>query len=113
MSEQLIGNLDFPVAWLDGKGWLIGPEIVAAHQLDDGAYGVIAGGVLSDGTNVLGMSFPRGQRLMRISPDTDWAIEERFDGETPSAVLLEVWPKVVESMRLGMQDAREELGRER
>jgi hypothetical protein len=46
---------------------------------------------------------------MRISPDTEWAIEEHFDGDPPEHEgVLKVWGLTVEAMRLGLQDAREE-----
>jgi hypothetical protein len=65
-----------------------------------------------DGSNLVGLCFPGGQRVYRMSPDTDWAIEERFEGDAPE-VAQDVWRVLVDCAAEGLRKAREELGRPR
>jgi hypothetical protein len=106
VAEQ-VGTIEFPREWKLGKDWLPGfPQVVVTSEQDNA---IVAGGVLEDGTNLLGMCWPGGQRVLRASPDTGWAIEERFDG-TPSERLITAWRIVVDCQIKGARDAWAELG---
>lgn len=102
--------LDPPPAWLEGRHWLLVQALFTVSENGD-VTGVAGGGVLSDGTNIIGLVYDGGQRLMRMSPDTDWALEEHFIGDPPAddGKLGETWTGIVESFRLGMADAKAEL----
>jgi hypothetical protein len=53
---------------------------------------------LADDTLALALTFPGGVRFARISPDTDWALEERWEGEMPDAIradLEDVWQTTI------------------
>jgi hypothetical protein len=74
------------------------------------ALAVVA--LLKDGTNVIALTWPGGQRLARSSPDTDWAIEERFTGRPPGAgegVLFALWKDCVDSLVHAGQRTREDM----
>lgn len=57
--------------------------LMGVEDTDDGPA-VFAGWLLEDGTNLMAVSWPGGQKLCRTSPDTGWALEERFAGEQPT-----------------------------
>lgn len=49
---------------------------------------------LADDALVLALTYPGGARFARISPETNWALEERKEGATPpeiAAEMDEVW----------------------
>lgn len=51
-----------------------------------------------DCTVLAAIAYPGGARFARISPETDWAIEERIDGETAPEIaeeMDEVWQGIV------------------
>jgi len=64
-----------------------------------------------DGTNICILATPTGAgRFMRISPDTDYALEERRSGEVPVSILNavdEAWKHCVEVYAKVNRDARE------
>jgi hypothetical protein len=44
----------------------------------------LAGIVLDDGSIVMTLLYPGGKRYARVSPHTDWALEERPEGQPPA-----------------------------
>jgi hypothetical protein len=103
----LVGEIEFPPEWKAGKPWGKGfPQIMLSHE--DGTI-FAAGGALVDGSNLVGLCFPGGQRVYRMSPDTDWAIEERFEGDAPE-VAQDVWRVLVDCAVRALRSAEEELG---
>lgn len=71
------------------------------------ALGVVA--LLRDGTNVVALTWPGGQRLARVSPDTGWALEERFTGRPPGpgeGKLFECWADCVAALVYAGQRTR-------
>ena len=72
------------------------------------------GGVLEDGTNLIGVIYPGGQRLARMSPDTGWALEERFTGralderDEHDQKVAEMWTVTLDSMIAGHRKATEQ-----
>lgn len=76
------GKVTFPPEWLRDRHWLPGHPSIVLTSDDETMFA--AGGVLDDGTNLMGLCWPGGQRAYRYSPDTGWALEERFDGDAPA-----------------------------
>lgn len=107
-------TLNFPEHWVT-EPWMHTEVISVVTKDDDGTRAYIAGGVLNDGTNLMGLAYPGGQRVMRAGPATGWAIEEHFSGrplrEGPDDGLLEMWKNVVEASVYGKHAAEAELGR--
>lgn len=113
MSDP-VANLNFPAEWTHDNPWQPGfPELVKAltyDRLPDERF-FIAGGILKDGTNLIGLcwSSGRGQHVMRCGPPL-WAVEERTDPKAHPAT-RKLWRMVVESMAAGRREAERELGR--
>lgn len=100
------GQIHFPADWLAGRDWSLGPDVVLTS---DDEKAIAAGGVLDDGTNLMGLCWPGGQRVYRTSPDTDWAFEERFEGDAPPRI-QDVWRIIIDCAVKGARDAWDELG---
>lgn len=106
-------TLTFPDHWVT-EPWLL-HEVVATIDLPNGqGHAIAAGGVLQDGTNLLGIVYPRGQRIMRAGPATGWAIEEQFTGRPLRAgrddSLLRAWALLIQSSIHGKKSAEAEVG---
>jgi hypothetical protein len=77
-----------------------------AAPADQGSWSrgdmTIAGVLLRDGSNLFALIYPEGARFARAAPATEFSIEERFDGEPPSAEtadeVAEVWREVIDMM---------------
>jgi hypothetical protein len=91
-----VGEIAFPPEWKVGKKWGPGyPEILLTG--DEGRI-FAAGGCLRDGTNLMGLCWPGGQRVYRTGPDTGWALEERFDEAGPAPErIVQVWRILIEA----------------
>ncbi len=59
------------------KNTSLGDAVLHSFTFDDAGYG----GVLLH---------PQGARFMRISPETDWALEERKEGTTPPEIAEDI-----------------------
>lgn len=112
-ASDLVAKLKFPDEWYTAPWDKC--EILASGTLArTGKPLFFAGGTLDDGTCLYGLTFPRGQRVMRLSPLTGWAIEERFKGDPPKKdrpVVNRLWRKCVESLVESKQLADKELGK--
>lgn len=78
------------------------------------AGGMACQAMLKDGTNLVALMWPTGQRLLRDGPATGWAIQEHFEGSIPEAdrkVLSDVWAKLVQCYVAAAADADEDLRR--
>lgn len=77
-------------------------RVVAEAKLANGRAALLLAGMLKDGTVIFALSWHRGQRVARLSPNTDWALEERFTGCQPSAAdkrkLTQLWRVTMDSM---------------
>lgn len=76
-------KMDLPPEWLTGR-WLVLDAIAESDLLHGQA--LLVSGILSDSTNVMAVLWPAGQRLLRMGPPTDWALQEHYCGRPPSAV---------------------------
>jgi hypothetical protein len=77
-------------------------RVMAEAKLSNGHAALLVTGMLKDGTVIYALSWHRGQRVARLSPDTGWALEERFTGREPSAAdkrkLTKLWRIAMDSM---------------
>jgi hypothetical protein len=97
-DADLVAQLDFPPEWHTAD-WML-TEVLLVSKLRGGQEVFIAGGVLKDGSNLIGLTHPRGQRVARSSPVTGWSIEERFSGDQEAVErdLGTVWSTVIRSV---------------
>lgn len=87
-------------------------EVVGTVDLPRGRQAVIVMLMLTDGTNIIAISWDRGTRFVRATAHTNWAIEEKFIGASPAAdegVLLEAWKSAVELLSGSVKDTRAEI----
>lgn len=87
-------------------------EPIGEIKLPRGRSALLTLGLLKDGTNVLALSWDRGTRLARVSPDTGWALEERFTGRPPGpgeGALLKAWRSAIDALVQAGKDAAAEL----
>lgn len=106
------GEIKFPDEWFTAP-WLKCELIQVLTIKRTGQQMFYAGGTLDDGTCLYGLSFPGGQRVMRLAPSTNWAIEERFRGNprsADSAVVNDTWRCCVRSLVIAKRQAADELG---
>lgn len=78
------------------------------------AGGMACQAMLKDGTNLVALMWPTGQRLLRMGPATGWAMQEHFEGTIPKPdrkVLSDVWAKLVQAYVAAAADADEDLRR--
>lgn len=102
---------DFTVAlppeWKTSEFRAVAP--VAEASLPGGRQALLSSVLLEDGSSVIALSYPGGQRLARTSPHNDWATEERYSGRIVTgrtgARLARIWKLALESMRFGRQAA--------
>jgi DnaJ-class molecular chaperone len=85
-----------------GRSWLF-TELVLTKELPDG-LAFIAGGVLDDGSNLLGMCHPGGQRLFRHGP-LGREKEQRRSG-TSNPELDQVWGIIIASVLRGEDEVK-------
>jgi hypothetical protein len=80
------------------------------------AKAMLTQAMLTDGTNIMALMWPTGQRILRTGPATGWALQEHFDGALPDddkarRVLGMIWRVAVESMIQGCRDADADMVR--
>jgi len=91
-----LATIVFPRAWLQASPWMH-TEALAQLDLDAGAA-YMAGGVLHDGTNLIGLVYPGGQRVLRAL--LEGGIDEHFSGRPlteDDELLIETWRHAVAS----------------
>jgi hypothetical protein len=72
--------IDLPAQWATAV-----PVDQAVYATDSGDPVMhLASLLLADGTSIFVLLYPGGERLARVSPHTDWGLEERLDGSPPS-----------------------------
>lgn len=97
-------SIVFPRSWIGEQGFQHAEVVQTLRHEATGEIMFIAGGVLDDGTNVIGLRWSRGQNLARMSPDTDWKIEQKRAPRMPEYVRT-TWEGVLDSMRFGKESA--------
>ena len=100
-APSKIVEVTFPAEW-DTAPPLLFDLLLEAKVTATGEHIVIAGGVLEDGTNLLALAYPGGQRTVRMSPVTGGAIEERLEGRELSLdsdePIRQVWRTCLDQM---------------
>jgi hypothetical protein len=104
-------TIELPPEWKTAEWRFVAPSHTA--ELPNGEKALMESAMLRDGTNLFAITWPGGQRLVRISPHTNWAIEERFAGEVPAGcgeLIGRLWRITVESAVSACKAAEEEFG---
>jgi hypothetical protein len=108
MSE-LMGIITFPIEWMRDKRW----DSESPHLMltGTGQHEAVfaAGGCLTDGTNLVGLKWPEGQRVYRFGPDNGWALEERYEG-TADETVEKVWTVLIQAMVEAVRKTKQEWG---
>jgi len=107
---ELQSEIKFPDEWYTAP-WDKCELISVLTIKRTGEQMFLAGGTLEDGTCLYGLGYSGGQRVMRLSPSTDWAIEERFRGTPKKAdrrVVNDTWRGCVQSLVTAKQKTEEE-----
>lgn len=84
-------------------------KVIGEAQLPRGRSALLVMGLLKDATNVVALTWDRGARLARVSPDTGWALEERFTGRPPGpgeGILIKLWKIGIDAMVHAGQQTR-------
>lgn len=110
-GAKLAGTLQIPDEWLDDRE-VRDFDVRQWLQLPHGDA-VVCTVILDDNTLMWGLMYPGGQRLSRITRDTGWSIEERFEGRplgrnALDEPLLSLWAQVVEALTRSAHSAREQ-----
>lgn len=106
----MAGRLEWPPEWIGLHTWLRTDLVQSLRHEATGDLVFIAGGVLTDGTNLIGVCWPGGQHVATAGPRTGWSIEERVDPNAPK-YMRRIWRQVVKSMVQAKRDAEAELGK--
>jgi hypothetical protein len=75
----------------------VGEMVLHSFIFGDAGYGAV-------------LLHPQGARFMRISPETDWALEERKEGTTPPEIAADIdfaWRHHVDTFAAGNKELRE------
>lgn len=109
--EDLVATLEWPVEWFGLNTWLRTDLVTVLQHGKSGDRVYVAGGVLTDGTNLIGIVSEKSkiQNVARSGPKTGWSLEERIDPRMPR-YLRPIWANVVEAMIQAKRDAEAELG---
>jgi hypothetical protein len=103
-QPQHIGTVDWPEEWMTADVQFA--AVLSTAALPDG-NAVLMIGMLQDGTNLLGLSYPGGQRLLRSCEANGWALEERFAGRPRTdRPIKRMWKVAVESIVQALAEAR-------
>lgn len=96
----------FPPEWVGDHAWTLVEEVMTLRHEKTGEVMHVAGGVLDDGSNLIALHWSRGQNIARMSPDTDWKLEQRLapPGARPEHV-RQTWQGVLDTMLYGKECA--------
>lgn len=106
------GTIKFPEEWFTAP-WDKCELLQVLTITRTGKQMFYAGGTLGDGSCLYGLTFPGGERVLRISPHTEWSVEERFKGRPPRAdraTVDRIWRAIVNSLIQSKAMAEAELG---
>jgi hypothetical protein len=110
-GKDRVGELSWPPEWFGIHSWLRTDLVSTLVHKASGSQVFIAGGVLTDGTNLIGACFPGGQHIARTFPP-DWVIEERIDPHGPKW-MRPIWRRVIGALVQAKRDAEAEIAQER
>lgn len=102
MNDDLL-ELALPEEWQTAPIQTLAPPM-HVHGVRDGGPYVILNVLLEDGTNVVALICPTGQRLVRCSEHNDLALEERYTGHPLPSVLDDIWRRAIAALRHGRDE---------
>jgi hypothetical protein len=104
-------TIDFPSEW------------ATARPIDTQTYGnedssvVLFGCLLRDGSNIFVLVYPGGHRFARVAKYTNWALEERLEGDPPAAehqaLVRRLWRIAIDAVIYAGKATRAELAENR
>jgi len=115
VSEPIL-TTKLPPGWMRSDLSVLEHEVLAhgvPEARPDLGVIILAGLLLSDGTNLYSLVWSTGQRVARTTADTGWAIEEQFDGQQPTSdddPRAVMWRIAIDCMVGAAQKTRLELG---
>jgi hypothetical protein len=98
-------TFDLPPEWDTGEWELIEP--IADADLADGTASLVMA-TLHDGTHIVAVTWPAGQRLARTGPPTSWSVQEHFTGLPPrhgDHVIERMWRGAIDALVDAIHDA--------
>jgi hypothetical protein len=103
-------TLEMPPAWMTGEWECL--DLLAEGRLAAGGAALLVDGVLTDGTNVMAVLWASGQRLLRMGPPTEYAVQEHYTGKLPpeDKVIDRMWKVAVNAMIQAKADTEREFG---
>lgn len=99
-SGERLATIAFPRPWLQGREWVATTPVVDV-ALSGARRAHVAAGCLDDGTNLVGMAYPGGQRVLRAP--VDGGVHEHFDGrplngsDPDDELLVTAWRRTVDA----------------
>jgi hypothetical protein len=102
-------QLALPEEWQTAPIQLVAPPMPVSGVETGGPY-VVLNVMLEDGTNVVALICPTGQRLVRCSEHNDLAIEERFTGQPLPPILDGIWRCALDALRHGRDEELRQNG---
>lgn len=105
-------TIELPEAWRSAPFRPGFVKVLGEVTLPRGRTALLVMALLKDGTNVLALTWDRGARLARTSPDTGWALEERFTGRPPGrgeGALIQVWKVGIDAVIKAGKEAQTDL----
>lgn len=105
MSDEYLFSVDLPEEWATAR--LVDQCVYAPRGDNDAPVMHLAALVLADGSSIFVLMYPGGERSARVSPHTDWALEERLGGNPP----IEEHRAIVDDAWRGWLDALVGIGR--
>lgn len=108
-------DVRFPEEWTTSP--VLDAAVLLMGELEpDSAPVTLVGVLLEDGTNLFALIHPAGQRLLRTTGSTGWAIEERFVGNPPRPEhrpgVDNLWRQALGHVVQAGREAQAELGSE-
>lgn len=103
-------TVDLPQEWRTAPPAMI--DLIATGKLA-GGDALLVSMLLADGTNIMAVTWPGGQRLVRMGLPINWAVQEHYDGELPAdegaAVVERLWCVAVRALVQGKADTIADL----
>ncbi len=99
-----------PEKWMGPGVELERAEMAGAYKHKDGPICLISA-VLTDGANVMMLSYPGGQGSLRVTDGSE-KIEHHFQGRKPSydPTVTRLWRATVQSLGSALDQRREQFG---
>lgn len=103
-------TLDIPEAWQTADIRPAFTKPIVEVKLPKGRAGLVVLTMLKDGTNIVALTWDRGQRFARIGAPTNGKLEERFTGRPPGAGegnIVKAWRRAVDALLSASKEAKD------